>query len=359
MNRSVFDNATAWPDKYKACGAPHQSPVNLSQSFALPCERLCEWKVDDTAVGVGDISKKSELYGGLWLGNFQNGKPTATFNNDGYTCQFMVLFSSSQHSLEGIFGEGELVCYFTHPSGKTVCMSVIIRSAPGETASTKFFNGFVPYAENSTTITLGKSWSLQDVIPDTPSYYIYKGTTVWPNCEPNVTWIVYSTTVTIDPSDYAKLVKVIKPARRPLEEVADRKVTYFDAKLHGISTQRDGKLYMRCRRVGKTRDEQKDKETNASAIKEGGLEDAVSEEQKENNQKTLDNISASLNAQYNAIGGIYGSLTVILLVLTSGGLFFTGIGKQVGATAFVVAFIVPHYLRAFAMWVISMFMSAV
>jgi carbonic anhydrase len=358
MSVSIFDNAREWPDKYKACGAPHQSPINLSQSFADPCERLCEWKVDDTAVGMASVSDMESQIGGLVLNAFQNGKPTATFNGDGYTCEAMVLYSTSQHSLEGIFGEGELVCYFTHPGGKIVCMSVIVRITPGETASSKFFNAFVPYAENGGTINLGSSWSLLDVIPDTPSYYIYTGTTIWPDCRPNITWIVYSNTVNMDPSDYAKLSRVIKPARRPLEEVADRVVTFFDAK--GVSTPRDGKLYMRCRRIGKKKEGEGEggPNPNKPVVQPGGLDNAVSEEEKEKNQMMMDNAVAAASAQYESMGGVYGILTVLVLAVTSGGLFYTSTGKQVGATAFVIAFIVPHYIRAFVMMIIAMIASA-
>jgi hypothetical protein len=291
--------------------------------------------------------------GGLVVNSFQNGKPTAKFNGDGYTCEAMILYSSSQHSLESVFGEAELVCYFTHPGGKIVCMSVIARSTPGETASSKFFNGFVPYAENGGVVTLGKSWSLLDVVPDIPSYYIYKGTTIWPECTPNVTWIVYSNTVSTDPSDYAKLVRVIKPARRPLEEVADRKVTFFDAQSQGISTPRDGKLYLRCRRPAKKTTAEEEAVKDVKAVKEGGLEAKTSSDQKEANQRAMNNATQVAKEQYEAIGGIYGVLTVLILVAASGGMFFTSTGKQLGATAFVIAFIIPHYLRAFVMWILS------
>jgi hypothetical protein len=291
--------------------------------------------------------------GGLVVNSFQNGKPTAKFNGDGYTCEAMILYSSSQHSLESVFGEAELVCYFTHPGGKIICMSVLARSTPGETASSRFFNGFVPYAENGGVVTLGKSWSLLDVVPDTPSYYIYKGTTVWPECTPNVTWIVYSNTVSIDPSDYAKLVKTIKPSRRPLEEVADRKVTFFDAKSQGISTPRDGKLYMRCRRVGKKKTAEEEAVKDVKAVKQGGLEEQVDSDEKESNKQAMNNVTQAAKEQYEAIGGIYGVLTVLILVAAAGGMFFTSTGKQLGATAFVIAFIIPHYLRAFVMWILS------
>ena len=350
---SIFDSSRKWPDEYKACGAPHQSPINLSQSFALPCDRLCEWSVDDTAVGTAYVSNDQARIGGLVLSGFQNGKPTAKFNGDGYTCDAMVLFSTSQHSLESVFGEGELVCMFSHPGGKIICMSVILRSTPGDTPSSKFFNAFVPYVDQGSAVTLPKSWTIRDVIPDTPSYYIYTGTTVWPACQPNVTWIVYSNTVTIDPSDYAKLVRSVKPARRPLEQVADRKVTFYDAEAQGVTTPRDGKLYMRCRRSGKKKDEAGQGSPNKQVVKAGGLEDATTEEQNAANQLALNNASAAATAAYESLGGIYGVLSVLVLVAASGGLFFTSTGKQLGATAFVIAFIIPHYIRAAVMWLLS------
>lgn len=346
---SIFDTAEQWPDEWKACGAPHQSPVNLSQSFALPCDRLCEWKVDDTSVGTATVESDN---GGMVLTDFSRGKPTATFNGDGYTCSRMRLFSTSQHSLEGVFGEAELVVEFTHPTGKTVCMSVIVRSTPGDSPSSKFFNGFVPYFTegHATTVTLSESWSLQDVIPDTPSYYIYTGSALTPPCEPDITWIVYSNTVSMDPSDYAKLVRHIKPARRPLEEVGDREVTFFDAQ--GVSTPRDGKLYMRCRRVPKAGKEETGK--SAAVVQPGGLNDAVSQSTQDAARVAENNALFAAFVFYEAMGGIYGVIAVLVLVLVGGILFFTSAGKKVGAVAFVVALIIPHYIRAIVIWLISL-----
>lgn len=344
---SVFDNAYQWPDQYKACGAPHQSPVNLSQSFALPCERLCEWKVDDTAVGSAGVGNEQTWLGGLYIGDFQNGKPTATFNGDGYTCEYMVLFPTGQHSIEGVFGDAELVCVFVHPQGKTVCMSVSIRSSPGDTPSSKFFNAVVPYVHSAgenqwTNVKLGDSWSIQDVIPDTPSYYIYTGTTIWPGCQPNVTWIVYSNTVTIDPSDYAKLTQKVKVARRPLEEVADREVTFFDAQ--GMSTPRDGKLYMRCRRVAKKQGQEGDgKETQK--VQSGGLQDAVLKKAKEVGQAAQTGIFFTLFVLYINLGGIYGILTFLSLLGTACLLFLTSAGKNLGLLLFAVMYYIPDYIH--------------
>ena len=344
---SIFDSAYQWPDKYKACGAPHQSPVNLSQSFALPCERLCEWTVEDSAVGIARVHNATSTVGGIVLEGFQNGTPTATFNGDGYTCGGIVLFPSGQHSLEGVFADAELVCLFTHPGGKTVCMSVHVRSSPGDTASSKFFNAFVPYANNPNTVNLGREWSLLDVVPDVPSYYIYTGTTIWPACQPDVTWIVYSNTVTIDPSDYAILVRNSKPARRPLEEVGDREVTFFDAQ--GMTTPRDGKMYMRCRRLGKSAPEV---EKPSEKVGLGGISKEKSQESLDAQQRSINNASAAASAQYQTMGGLYGILAVLLLVGMTAWLFFTSSGKNLGAIAFFIAFVIPNFVHNFWSWLL-------
>ncbi|NBR61698.1 MAG: hypothetical protein EBT86_08630 [Actinobacteria bacterium] len=197
---SVFDNVTDWPDVYKACGAPHQSPVNLSRTFALPCDRLCEWKVDEVSIQEAQVSNDVGKSGALMLSAFSTGTPTAKFNGEGYTCQSIYLYSSGQHSVENIFGEAELVAYFTNPKGFIICMSVMVRSVPGDTPSSRFFSTFVPYIDADQRINLGNNWMLTDVIPETPSFYVYEGTTIWPNCTPDVTWIVYSNSVSMDPS---------------------------------------------------------------------------------------------------------------------------------------------------------------
>ena len=344
---SIFDTAHDWPDRYKACGAPHQSPINLSQSFALPCDRLCEWKVDDVSVGQASIVPDERESGGLQLNSFSSGTPTATFNGEGYTCKKMVLYSTAQHSLDSVFGEAELVAEFTHPSGKQVNMSVIVRTSPGDTPSAKFFNAFVPYSDSEQQVNLGNSWSLADVVPDTPAYYVYTGTNLVPPCKPDVIWIIYSNTVTIDPSDYAKLAKNAKPVRRPLEEVGDREVTYFDAQ--GVSTPRDGKLYLKCRRPGGAG---KKGEEAPPLIQKGGLQDAVDKKTDESTTKSRSNFRQAAADQYSSMGGLWGILEVLTLLVVAGLLFFTEAGKKVGGLYFTLVFFLPNLVRSAVIWLV-------
>jgi carbonic anhydrase len=347
---SVFDNVNDWPDIYKSCGAPHQSPINLSRTFALPCDRLCEWKIDEVAIQEATIVNATPEFGGLQLINFSTGTPTAKFNGEGYTCQAIIMYSSSQHSIENIFGEAELVAYFTNPKGYVICMSVLVRSAPGDTPSSRFFNSFVPYTDNDRQrITLGNNWMLTDVLPETPSYYVYEGTTIWPNCTPDVTWIVYSNTVTMDPSDYAKLASRIPQKRRPLQEVADRQVFFNDGEgeVNPAYAKKDGKIYMRCRKILKDKDITEENTKRETRVSKSGLVGKVQEEQVAERSLRVRNAQSSVQEQYEKIGGMWGIILLVFISAISYYLFFSENGADVVKTAFRYMLFVPIVMRTF------------
>lgn len=343
---SVFDNVTEWPDRYKACGAPHQSPVNLSRTFALPCDRLCEWKVDEVAVQEASIENTISTNGGLMLHNFSTGTPTAKFNGEGYTCREIVLYSSSQHSIENIFGEAELVATFTNPKGYIICMSVLIRSTPGDTPSSRFLNAFVPFVDSNQRITLGSSWMLTDLLPETPAYYVYEGTTIQPNCTPDVTWIVYSNMVNMDPSDYAKLASRIPQKRRPLQEVADRQVYFNDAEgtVNPAYAKKDGKIYMRCRKIVK--DKKEDLETK-DTVRKSNLLSTQSMLDSEESRRLAGNARYSLQEQYEKIGGFWGIVLLLFVIGISYYLFFSTSGQIAVESFFRYILFVPILLRTF------------
>lgn len=347
---SVFDTVNDWPDTYKACGAPHQSPINLSRTFALPCDRLCEWKIDEVSIQEATIIDASSTEGGLGLINFSTGTPTAKFNGEGYTCQSIVMYSSGQHSIENIFGEAELVAYFTNPKGYIICMSVIVRSSPGDTPSSRFFNSFVPYTDSSgQRINLGNNWMLTDVLPETPAYYVYEGTTIWPQCTPDVTWIVYSNPVNIDPSDYAKLASRIPQKRRPLQEVSDRQVFFNDGEgvVNPAYAKKDGKIYMRCRKILKDKDVKQETITEQTKVSKSGLIEKVQQEQNIQNLLQVSNAQFSLQEQYEKIGGMWGVILLIFIFYISYYLFFSTSGSEIVKAVFRYILFVPIVIRTF------------
>jgi carbonic anhydrase len=240
---SVFDSASNWPDSYKACGAPHQSPVNLSQSIAVPCDRLCELNIDDVVISDATVMNSSRL-GGIFL-NFTGAKPTIRFNGKGYTAVNLIMTNPSQHTIENVRAEAECMIIFEHPSEPNVILSLLVRTSPGDTPSNQFFNAFVPYPsdlDEPVKVTLGNSWQIQNLIPESKGYFIYEGTTPWPECDPNVTWIIFNTAVSIDPSDFAKMRSKGKGGYRPLQEIGDRQVYFNDGeKVSNSFSKKDGK----------------------------------------------------------------------------------------------------------------------
>ena len=139
---SIFGSAETWAENSKACGAPHQSPVNLSRSFALPCDRLCELVVDKVAVPQATAIIKSDV--GMTL-EFGDVKPTVKFNGEGYTARTAYLFHPAQHTVEDVRAEAEFVVLLDNPKGYSLALSIPVRTAPGETPSVSFFSSFVPY----------------------------------------------------------------------------------------------------------------------------------------------------------------------------------------------------------------------
>lgn len=251
---SLFASANMWASTAKACGAPKQSPINLSQTFAKSCEMLCELVLNDVAIDTAEMTGDSER--GLVL-KYGQAKPTSTFNGDGYTAFQSVMTHPSQHTVEGVQAQAEFITYFSNPAGKQLAVSVLIRTSPGDSASVRFFNAFVPFLTQSDepiSVALGSGWVLGNAIPSTPNYYVYDGSDILPTCNPTK-WVVFADTVNMDPSDFAVLSQRVPAGSRPLQQVGEEREVFFndtDA-LKGSDAahlKNDGKVYMKCRRIG-------------------------------------------------------------------------------------------------------------
>lgn len=342
---SVFDSASNWPDSYKACGAPHQSPINLSQSFAKPCDRLCEMVIDDVVVPDATALISSRL-GGTFL-NFTGVKPTIRFNGKGYTAVNLVITSPSQHTIENVRAEAECMIIFEHPSEPNIIVSVLVRTSPGDTPSNQFFNTFVPYPsdiDSPVKVTLGNSWQLQNVIPEDKGYYVYEGTTPWPECDPNVTWVVFNTSVSMDPSDFAKMSSKAKGGYRPLQDIGDREVYFNDGeKVSNSFSKKDGKMYMRCRRVPV-----KGEGPPLEKIKAKDLEGEIKKKNKSVQETAFNNLQSSLGDSYTSLGGFWG-LLLVLVFLYMTYFLFTEKGASVSVSIFNGLMFIPNAIHNF--WV--------
>jgi carbonic anhydrase len=339
---SVFRDAEQWADTRKSCGAPRQSPVNLSRSFALPCDRLCELQIDKVNITQGLV----RVSGGVLVLEFTSGSgPSIKFNGEGYQSKFIALFHPAQHTIENVRAEAELVCYYTNPKGHELCVSFPVRTAAGETESTSFFNKFVPYVVDGqqTTVNLGNSWSIQSLVPENRGFYVYEGTDVHGECKPDVTWVVFATAITIDPSDFAKLAR-FPAGNRPLQPVGDRQVFYNDGETIEPGVPSDGKMYMKCRRVPR-KGEISSSDAKA-AIRQGNLIAKDQELTDQNRKQAISNMETKLGDAYASVGGAWG----IISVLTFAGIaffLFSEKGAPIARSLFGILVMIPAYINKY------------
>lgn len=241
---SLFSSSTSWGGN---CSGANQSPINLSQSFAKPCDLLCELVFDDAYIPSASIVLSNE---GLVM-HSTAGLGSCKFNGEGYTCQNIFVNHPSHHTIENIQADAEVIAIFKSGT-KVLCVSALVRVNPAQTSSTHFFNSFIPYSSpdsNNSDVNLGDNWGLFMMVPPNGSYFVYDGSLPVPDCE-TAKCIVFKSMINIDPNDFALLTKNVTPGSRPIQGLGDREVFFNDAEqLPGGPIPHDNKTYMRCKRA--------------------------------------------------------------------------------------------------------------
>lgn len=353
-----------------ACKDQDQSPINLTQSTSLPCKRLCNWSVDDRSVRSATVSKPNTSV--ISLSNFSE-TITASFNESKYTCSRIDLYNMSQHSIENGYGDLELVATMTSPGKMSIKMSVIINSSArnSKSPSIDFLNAFVPQAGHwNVVVTFDGTWSLQKILPLELSYFVYEGRD-FINCEEQCKWIVYKNPVDIDSSTYARLVGSTVPdrMRKPLQQLSvnpqkHERHVYFsdavDANPAYAAGKKDGKIYMRCRRMalgpgGTRKTTGKESFDNPSEddvepveeetqVQSGGLLNAISSEDVAARALAAENLGQKMLDWFISIGGFYGLvLTAWVIALTV--LLFTAL-REIPIKIYSMVMYVPAFFYA-------------
>lgn len=304
---SIYSSSTSW-----TCPSTNQSPINLSQSAAKPCDLLCELVMDDVMIPQANVMISDE---GLILQSTA-GLGTCKYNGEGYTCTMLLVTHPSHHTIENIQADAEVVAVFTNPTGNYLCVSSLVRVNSSQTSATHFFNSFVGYAnttEKYTTVNLGENWMLPMMVPPNGSYFVYDGSLVVPPCQP-VKWVVFKSMINIDPTNFALLVKNVAPGSRPIQPLGDRQVYFNDIEqLPGAPMPHDNKTYMRCKRSGK-------KSSGGGGGLMGGTKDVTKPDIKskalENNKNTVTQRISSFVSNQVATNGYIEIINTIMIILS-------------------------------------------
>lgn len=330
---SIYGSSSSWGDQ---CVNSNQSPINLSQSSAKPCDLMCELTFDDAYISQANVIVSDE---GLILQN-QAGLGSCKFAGEGYTCQTMLVTHPSHHTIENVQADAEVVAIFSSPTSGLLCVSSLVRVNPSQTSSTHFFNAFVPYANPSTTSTsvaLGEQWGLFMMVPPAGSYYVYDGSLPVPPCQ-QTKWVVFKSMINIDSNDFALLVKNVVPGSRPIQQVGSREVFFNDIEqLPGGPMPHDGKTYMRCKRSGKKPD--------VKDVKPAGM----GEEKKKDDSKKKNAIHEWVSKQIEVNGWIEMFNVILMLAAIIGGMYY-GWKSSSGPQGLYLVFLgqkIAAWLRSF------------
>lgn len=327
---SLYSSSTSWGGN---CSGANQSPINLSQAAAKPCDLLCELTFDDVYIPQATVSISNE---GMVLQNTA-GLGSCKFNGEGYTCQALLVNHPSHHTIENIQADAEVIAMFTNPTGSNLCISTLVRVNPHQTSASSFFNAFIPYGNPSvasTPVNLGENWGLFQMVPPAGSYYVYDGSLVTPGCDP-VKWVVFKSMINIDSNDFALLVKNVNPGSRPIQGLGDREIFYNDVEqLPGGPMPHDNKTYMKCRRAG-----QKTAPTKPVVQSPLGAESAKTK------KTTLGVVQDWASSQVAANG--YISIVDMILLVVAFGLGVWGAWLYSGEMAFLLR------LNTLAQWLAS------
>jgi len=238
---SIYSKQTSWSGQ---CSGSNQSPINLSQSIAKPCNLSCDFKMDDGQVtsGMGMISDE----GLLLFGNLGSCK----FRDTTYQCRALLVNHPSHHTLEGSPADGEVIAYFESPTGEKLHVSSLFKVSSSQTPSLKFFQQFIPYG-SSNQIALN-DWSLTQMVPSDGSYYTYEGSSIVPPCSP-CEWVVFKSMINIDQGDFATLVRTAQAGSRNIQPLGTRELFFNDSNTSSSYLPHDNKTYLVMRPLGKNK----------------------------------------------------------------------------------------------------------
>ena len=315
---SIWDTTNNWAESYAGCSSQNQSPINLSTDDANKCSKLCEFYMNDSYIQSGSIKALSD-YLALAIG----GSATCSYNQIQYNLGICYLYNPSQHTVEGTRYDAEFVMSFNGPSGQALNVSIMLQSSGKESASTKFFDAFVPYATDSSRdipINFGNNWSLSFALPKEPSYFVYQGSNLTPPCQANITWIVHRFPVNISSTALAVLKKTYASGYRAVQTLGQRKVTWNDGSNARMSPKtleaNDKRLYVVMKRVGEDAESRKANIGNKPAKTDVSMIGSLEGKLKEPSKKTImENTSESLQKLHQNAKEIgYGNLGWIALL---------------------------------------------
>lgn len=330
---------------YQQANSACSSPINLSQSAAKECHLTCDLVFDDGMVTEGRVYASNE---GLVLSPSTRGYlGSCKFNGDGYNCVALLINHPSQHTIEGVQTDGEVIAIFQNATGDILCVSSLFRV---NSTQNPFFRAFVSYADpNQATQVPLNNWGVYQMVPSHGAYFFYEGTTV-DMCQP-CKWVVFQSPIIMDQSDFAALIKNVQAGSRSIQPLGDREIFFNDREqLGGGPMPHDNKTYIRCRPSGKKR-------APTQPVSKVDLKTTAAKEREESSAEPTSTTGKAQKAvtDYAAENGwvpVIGFIVVVVGIIM--GIYY---GRVFGTTDSYAEYF-PRMFQSWGTWLRSKFVSA-
>jgi len=242
----AFDRDNEWIKRYPLCNkkTPRVSPLNVDVSRVVDCSALCRLSVkyEPTTCSISMI----------------NNIPTVTFSpnclikfkDNFYFLRKMTIHYTSMHTLNDSYADLEILLYHnTNPvndSDGGVILSILLKKGSNDYGPiNEFMNEFInqmpandmPVEQD---VDVSSSWSPEQLLPTSKSFFYYDGALPYPPCTPNWTFIIFEEVMPISISVIDTIKYMLGPGNkniRPTQRTPKTTTIFYNANSSFDSSQ--------------------------------------------------------------------------------------------------------------------------
>jgi carbonic anhydrase len=138
-----------------------------------------------------------------------------------YTLKYVEFHSPSEHAINGHQSTLESQFVHTDDKGHTVIIAVLYDIGVADPMLGSLWT-YLPTDPGQPVVLADLLINAQDLLPGTEDFYVYSGSLTTPPCTEGVTWMVYSSPMSVSAEQADAFQRLIGPNARPLQAAHGR-----------------------------------------------------------------------------------------------------------------------------------------